>query len=58
MLRPIVPATASTNTQDARFLSCLLSLSVFVIIEASGFPQTLQPSSDVTTESPAFSELD
>jgi hypothetical protein len=52
MLRPIVPATASTNSQDARCLSCLLSLSVFIIIEASGFPQTLQSSSDVTTESP------
>jgi hypothetical protein len=43
MLRPIVPATASTNTQNALCLSHPLSLSVFIFIETSRFVQNLQP---------------
>ena len=40
MLTAIVPATASTKTQNAPCLSCLLSRSVFIVIEPSTFART------------------
>ena len=51
MLKPIVPTIASTNTQNALCLSCLLSLSLLIVIEASDFARTLQPLLKLITQS-------
>jgi hypothetical protein len=44
MITVIVPATATTNIHNAPCLARLLSRSVFIITEASGFARHLKPS--------------
>ena len=44
MLTAVMLAIASTNIQNFRWLSRPLSPSEFIVIDASGFARTLQPS--------------